>query len=67
MIVCWPHERKTLNKRNQVASGFMVSCQPSAAEKGLGMEGEGPHGRTGAKHPIDCATPSGQKQLQSLS
>lgn len=45
----------------------MVSCQLVAAEKSLGLEGEGPHGRTGAKHPIDSATPSGQKQLQSLS
>lgn len=45
----------------------MVACQLGAAEKGLGLEGEGPHGQTGAKHPIDCAIPSGQKQLQSLS
>lgn len=45
----------------------MVPCQLGAAEQGLSVEGEGPHGRTGAKHPIDCATPSGQKQLQSLS
>lgn len=47
----------------------MVSCQHgAAAEKSPAVEGVGPRGpETGAKHPIDCAAPSGQKQLQSLS
>lgn len=65
LFAAWKTERQ--NKRNQVASGFMVSRQLGLVEGCLDLKAVGPCGYPCVKHPIDWTAPPGQKQLQCFS
>lgn len=65
LFAAWKTERQ--NKRNQVASGFMVSRQLGLVEGCLDLKAAGPCGYPSVKHPIDWTAPPGQKQLQCFS